>query len=479
MPRTQVAISTVNGVVGGVSYRIAPQDSVRKAVNFDFDEELGSAVTRKGCTVQANGQLMAEDNTILGLYHFVDSEAGANSQLLAGANIVGDATASIFYNNAGTWTATSTGLTAGAKMRFETFLDAVVMVNGSEVRSWAGTGAWLTTGGPFDLANMPIGKYVTIYKDQVVTSGVSGDPDTLHISSIPTAGAVSWTTNNRTITINPEDSSNIMGHGEIGGILVVLKRFGMYTWNNRATEPDQLCTVGCSSNESIVVGGDTMFFFNEQGVWATKGSYPILISRKVQPWIDGMSANFYENVNAHANNKHVFFSIGDCTVDGETYANVVLRYSLHTKEWSVRSYANEFRVFARYQSSNEVQILGGDTTARVLQLDNGDDDNGTPISYELETHDFDGGSEAVEWSVGRYIYAFGDNPNRDSVQMKVDSGDWKEVGTLSDSVNRFQKPSEINTGHTFRMRVAGTRSQGQTTFRGFEIPQLDPIGHAD
>jgi len=76
MPRLQLAQSTVNGVVGGVSYRIAPPDSVRKSINFFYDEELGSAVTRKGLTKIGGGQMVAEDNNILGLYHFVDSEAG-------------------------------------------------------------------------------------------------------------------------------------------------------------------------------------------------------------------------------------------------------------------------------------------------------------------------------------------------------------------------------------------------------------------
>jgi len=194
-----------------------------------------------------------------------------------------DATASIYYEDTG-WvqgSAHAQNLTAGAKMRFETFLDSVVMVNGNQVRSWVGIGNWLASGGAFDLDNMPIGQFVKIYKDQVVVAGVSGSPDTLYISSVPTGGAVSWTTGNRAITVNPEDSSNITGLGEIGGILVVFKRFGMYTWNNRATEPDQICFVGCSSQESVTVGGDTMYFFNEKGIWATRGSYPILISRKV------------------------------------------------------------------------------------------------------------------------------------------------------------------------------------------------------
>ena len=262
MPSQQIFSSTSNGIITAISHRLAPPDSVSLAVNFIFDGELGSAKTRQGCTLLGGDQLVAEDNDILGLYNFVDS-AGSYNRLIAVCNEPGDASASIYYLDATTKTQSLTGLTAGAKVRFETFLDSVVAVNGNRVYSWGGTGGWITSGGAYDLDNMPIGTLVSVYKDQVIVSGVADSPDTLYISSIPTAGAISWTTGNRSITVNPEDSNNLVGHGEIGGLLLVFKRFAMYTWNNRATEPDEVCSVGCSSHESIATGGDMMFFLTK------------------------------------------------------------------------------------------------------------------------------------------------------------------------------------------------------------------------
>src|SRR3990167_1937998 len=402
-----------SGVITGVASSIVPPNSVPHAVNMVFDEMYGSPMTRLGTTL-VGAQVVAESNTILGLYNYIDSEAGANSQLITTVNAVSDGSAVTYYLNAGTWTSTLTGDTANLKTRYFTFLDYVVRLNGTDAcKAWSGTGAWSSTTAALDLANMPVGKFGCVFKAQVVIAGVAGDPDAIRISSVVNAGgtAISWSTGDRTIRINPMDSSNITGLGEIGGLLIIFKRFAFYRFNNRSTDADVVCDVGCSSNESIAVGGDQMFFFNENGVWMTQGAYPIRISRRVQRWIDGMSASFYENVAGACDGKYYFCSIGDVTLDdGSTYSNVVLRYTIDTKEWAVFSYAHNFRVFASYVNSGAVQLLGGDTTARVLQLNAGLTDNGTAIDFTVESHEQVFGSRGIVKEVTERIMAYGLNP---------------------------------------------------------------------
>lgn len=471
MPSQLIMGSTASGVITNVSHRIAGQDSVAHALNFVFDEELGYAKTRLGLTELGGDRLVAEDNDVLGLYNFIDS-AGTYPRLIAAVNEPGDGSASLYYLDSSSKTQSKTGLTAGAKVRFETFLDSVVAVNGNEVMSWTGTGDWITGGGAFDLDNMPIGTLVSVYKDQVVVSGVDDD-DTLHISSTPLGGAISWISGNRTITVNPEDGQKIMGHGEISGLLIVLKRHAMYTWNNRATEPDEKCSVGCSSHESIATGGDMMFFFNEDGIWATRGSYPVRISRKVQKWIDGMSASFYGSVNGYCSGRYYYCSIGDCTVDGIDYTNIVLRYTLDTKEWAVYSYANSFRVMTRWNDSGTIKIVGGDSTSRILQLEAGDDDDGTPISYELETHDIDFGAMSIETILGEDCYGFCENPNGELVQLKMTDGDWEDIGSLDNAISEMKNPP-VRGGY-MRFRVTGSRSIGRLVFKGLEFPEVEGV----
>jgi len=254
----------------------------------------------------------------------------------------------------------------------------------------------------------------------------------------------------------------------------------MYRWNNRATEADKVVEVGCSSHESIATGRNLLFFFNERGIWVTQGGHPIKISRRVQRWIDNMSSSFYENVSGYCDNDYYYCSIGDVTMDGVTYNNIVLRYTLDTKEWAVFSYANEFRVFASYISGTDVLTLGGDTTARVLRLNNGNIDIGTgtdvPISFEVESHDVDFGSRGVVKTISERIMAYGINPVNVAVSVQVDNGDWDDIGSMSTLVNELRN---INIkGHFFRFKITGASRSTPFSFQGLELPHVETHGYA-
>lgn len=462
---------TSSGVITKVSDKLSPQNSVSHGLNVVFDEEYGYAKVRKGCTAVGN-QIGGGGSSVDGVYNYVDSQAGPDSQLIAVSN------GTIYYLNSGTWTSTLTGDTAGLKTRFETFLDEVVRVNGTDApKSWSGSGAWRTTGGPLDLLHFPQGNLVRVYKDQVCVAGLSGDPDTLYISSVPSGGAISWTSDNRSITVNPEDNSNITALGEIANLLIIFKDRAMYRWNNRSLEADVLTEVGCSSQESVCVGAATMFFFNDKGVWATNGGEPIRISRRVQKWIDGMSASFYANVAGYADGEHAYFSIGDCTVDGRSFTNVVLRYTLETKEWTVFSYAYEFRCFTTYIDSNAVKIVGGDDDGNVMQIESSSvTDNSNPVGFEIDTHDIDFGSKGIVKQITEKVMMYGVDHDNISLSVKIDDGDWIFLGSSNKIVDEFLINQSLS-GHYFKFRVAGVSTNCRYTFKGIELPKVSLIDY--
>jgi len=464
------------GVITNVASRLAPQNSVAHAVNFVFDEVYGEPVTRAGTTL-LDSQVVAEDNNVNGLFYYRDPN-DTNNRLLAVMNLAGDGSQSIFEYNDTSWSSSLTGLTANLKTRFETFLGSAVFVNGTDAsQSFNGT-TWIASGGALDVGNMPIGHFVRVYKDQVVVGQRNG---TLRISSVPnTAGtAISWTSGNRTIRVDPDDNSRMTGLAEVGSLLIIFKERGMYRFNNRSLEADLLIDVGCTSQESISAGADVLFFFNENGVWITNGGYPSRISRPVQRWIDGMSASYYENVAGHCDGKYYFCSIGDVTLDDDrTFNNVVLRYTIDTKEWAVFSYAHEFRVLTSYVSSSAVQIVGGDTTARVLQLNSSSlTDNGTNIDYELETHDLDFGSRGIQKEITERIMAYGLNPVDAQVQIKIEDGDWLTLGSMDRRVNDFLIDQTL-AGRFFRLRVVGTHATARFRFQGFELSRVELLDYA-
>ncbi len=464
-----------DGVMASVSSRLAPQSSVAHAVNLEFDSLLGEATVRKGTDAVGTGSL---SGAAYGLFQFVDSEGGANSRLL----LTSDDGVTRYLNGSDVWTATLTGDTAGRKTRFATFLDRVVRVNGTDpCKAWNGSAvtAWETAGGPLDLTNMPRGRFVMVFKDQMLVAGVMGYPDTVYISSIPSSstGEISWTSGNRSITVNPDDLGNITALGKIGGVALIFKDDGMFRWNNRATDPDQIIDVGCSSQESVCVGSNVLTFWNRRGAWITRGEYPVNVSKRIQPWVDAVSAANHAEVATGTDGSHFFYSVGDVTKGGVTYANVVFRYSVETQEWAVYSYAHKFTFLTQFKDGDEVKLVGATSGAdcQQLELASAYDDGGTPIGVEMESHDTVFGSRALNKEISETAFAYGTAMDGFSVQCRADGGDWKLLGEAKGDMSEFRIGAV--RGNSFRFRMTGNAPAAVCRLAGLELTKITYIGY--
>jgi len=455
------------GVITNVKSEIAPPNSVEMGINLIFDEIYGVAKVRKGSTIigsQINGS-----NEVLGLFQYLNS-AGTVSKLLS---VVAG---TIYSFNGSVWVTSSQTGTSNIKHRFLSFLDTVVRINGTDAAVASSNGTTWGSSVALDTANFPLGKFGTVYKDQVIIAGVNSDPDTLYISSVPSSGVISWLTNSRTITINPEDGQNITALGEVNGTLIIWKDRSMYTWNNRSTEADEIVRVGCSSQESVAACGNALAFFNSKGVWLANGGYPILISRPVQKWIDGMSSSYFNEVAAIGDEKYLYVSIGDCTVDSLAYSNIVLRYSVNTKEWAVFSYANKFKVFAEYLDTS-YKIVGGDSISKVLTIESSSlSDNGTDIKFDLQSQDQIFGSRGIVKEISERIMGYSKNA-QGIVQVKIDDGDWKMIGTIQKEVENMQIKESLK-GNKMKFRVVGI-SKNRAEIKGLEIPNIMALGYSE
>ncbi|MEK7112353.1 MAG: hypothetical protein AAB875_03415, partial [Patescibacteria group bacterium] len=173
-----------------VQSSVAPINS-SKNINFDSDKEIGSLVSRLG--TNRIGSQAVSSATCLGLHYFRDT-VGSGHKLFG---VFSDGVNSDIYDMvAGTKSLEDD--TKDLKTRFCTYLDSVVRVNGTNACKAFNGSTWVTTGGAFDLANMPIGTVVMEWKDRVYTAGVSTSPSILFYSSIadPTTRTVYWTDGN-------------------------------------------------------------------------------------------------------------------------------------------------------------------------------------------------------------------------------------------------------------------------------------------
>ncbi len=390
-----------SGQITNINENLMPQNAVKLSMNMVADEEIGSLVSRWGSSLV--GAQLVSGKVILGLFNFRDN-VGTNHKLLATINASNDATSVVYNVIAGTTIVT--GLTASLKMRFLQFLDSVLLLNGTDApRSYDGASV-ITTGGAFDLANMPTGHlYCIEFLDRVYLAGKSSAPDQIVYSGPATAGVVSWTVGNGFVNMEPEDNGGgISGFGKVPGYVIIFKQRSMKRWNFNSAFPESLVNIGTPSQESVISMAGICAFFSSSsrdatGFYITNGGRPtpisLLTAKNIKKWVDAIPASYYGNVSGWGNECHFFWSIGDVTVEGEAFTNIVLRWSVKTGEWVVYSYPTEFRTMAQYfNASNENVIVGGDDNGQIIEIEKTDvyTDAGiasTAINWKMQTHQQD------------------------------------------------------------------------------------------
>jgi len=180
------------GIVSKVSSDIAIPNSVPFAMNMDFNNDLGKAVSREG-TNRIGNQLSA-GNPCLGMHYFRDS-VGTNHKLFSAFN-------GTIFDTVGS-TGEVSGLTSTARCHFVTFLDDVLMLNGDQSRSTNGNGSWVTSGGRLNVQGVPSGaQFPEEWHDRLYALVT----DRLYYTSTPSTGTVSWgASGSGSIQIEQED----------------------------------------------------------------------------------------------------------------------------------------------------------------------------------------------------------------------------------------------------------------------------------
>lgn len=468
------------GMVAEINETLGLPNVVKIGLNVDFDVEIGSAVTRLGTGII--GSQLVDNMSILGLQDFRDAD-GSNHALLAAINASGGATSVVYKVGTGTIV---TGLTASKKMRFVTFLDSILMINGADAeRSYDGVSV-ITTGGAFDLANVPGSNLCNLgleWLSRVYLAGDTANPDRLYYSSTPVSGAISWTSGNGYIDIEPEDGAGgIKGLGKVPGFLLVFKERSMTRWNFDSAFPESLIDLGTPSHESVISAGGICAFFSAssrdtRGFYITNGDRPTPIShdrlRNIKKWVDAIPVASEANVAGWGTSRYFAWSVGDLTVDGVAYTNVVLRWNRILDQWSVRSYPSEFKVFSSYvDGSGNNTIVGGDDDGQIIELDKSGtytDYNAQPIQFHVEYHEENFGFNQTK-SIGKQFVV--NSKNMKGARFEIDTEEKKyHIGQVDKRISVLDSDQDIKD-NLFRFSIKGTVSGAQGVLKEIEIPDV-------
>jgi len=479
------------GILKDVSMFKMPEEVVPHAINFVFDEEIGSAKLRKG-TAMVGSQII-NDKAVLGLTNL--RRRGDTKHVLLAT--LSDGTNNDIYNVVtGAKITGWTDDTKDIKTRFCQFLDSVVRVNGTDsAESYNGTTV-ITTGGVFDLANMPKGDFVLNYKDRVhvltdagllysssiprffldydaqssnfteddtLTGGTSGatgiirnDTDagaagTLELTGVsgtfqdnetitdPSGGSadvkgagtfkINWLNGSISTAIDPDngDKGKATGLGKIGGLMLIFFERAMYSWNSVSTEADELVGIGCSSSESIAVDKNSGLLF-----FANKDG--AFITRGGYPQkISRFVQPYFDNM-ASSNYQHI---AGGC--DGQHYFCSLGDVTIDKKtvENVVVRYTIQSQEWAVLSYPTQPRVFSSYISGTDVKLVYGDDDGNV---IEIDSSDENDNYAAVT-----------DVP----INYELDMNDiWQPLLGIKKSIqNKIVVLSEDSSGAKFLFRV--------------------------
>ena len=349
-------------------------NSCSKAKNVDFDRKIGSVVPRKGCNELAS---------LSGTYHgsgVFKNKNGTVNVFLQSRNALIDV-----------WNGTSITTSAFAihatnKFRTATLGGRVFAVDGAKMFSSADGINW-------DLTNCIAGvapSIITRNKQHMLCAGDTANPDRVYFSSVidPTLSPfIKWNTSvyasadGGWIDVNPDDNSNITALEETSDTLLVFKENSIYRVDaiTKSVSPTNIYNIGAPSQEAVTRCRGMVYFYSGQEILRTDGSYPEQISRlAIQDYLDVIVDK--TAVNLYSDERTVYVSIGNVTLKGEGYKNVVLKFSVLDESWTLYEYPFFVKNTELYKE--ELVGMSGD---KLSKLQTGFTDFGGDIPFNFET----------------------------------------------------------------------------------------------
>ena len=290
---------------------------------------------------------------------------------------------------------------------------------------------------------------------------------------------------NKFVDINlGEDASygqgTITALSKVPGYLLIFKERSLKRWNGQSTFPDDLSKLGTNSQESVILGKRTVFYFSSGyaesvGFYETNGEESRKISRPIQDIVDAIDSSYYDDVAGFSDGENAMWSIGDIIWDGITYSNAVVMYHFDSQTWTLLTFPTQYKVFSQYIDGNDLEIVAGDDDGQVIEVfksatytDTTTDAASAAISYSLQYHPNDFGSRSLMKEIVKVI------PHTEDltgavfsyrIDKKQGSG-FRTFGTVTD--NYTDEITGRIAGHVIEFRYSGTSSAGGEII-GFDV----------
>jgi len=408
-----------------------------------------------GSTIQSN-------KAITGLFNF--RQSSSVQKMLATVNDSTGADLELYYSTGGSWTEIPAAQVAWAGyedslVEMEGFIGYCFFVGYDStdnvflpVGSLTGTTFSTST----NVTSMPTAKYIKRYRDRLYIANCfsgSAQPFRVYYSSVPSAGAITWTT--ATDFFDVDYSEQITGLGSNWDRLMIFTEFSGYMYNQ-----DQLMQswdIGCGNHRTIQNLGRYMIWANKDNVYASTGGDPVPVANDVLELIRRATVSNFRS--AVVDGEYVLY-IGSTQANGLSYSNCVLTYNVDSGMWRWREMYDSISALARYTTGGDDFLYIGASDGDVHVKSKYTDttliyaDDGNAISSHWRTRAYDFGDPSIKKEVSKLVayseYAQGlhlafrlFDKNQEAIQEFKPLGDLKKAiqeinGSLSGYFIQFE-----------------------------------------
>ena len=440
---------------------LSPLDSCEFSMNLHTDQ-IGALTLRKGLTLLGAG---IGSSPILGMGNYRNN-AGTNYKALAKIAV------DIYSFNGTSWSSVRSGLDTTSKARFTNLVDYIFMVNGNEnevLQTYNGSGSFGTT----NVASLPTGDFIENYRSRIWVADNS--VDNVYYSDVVTTSQT-ITGGTSFIQISPQDGEKITGLKRHPRALLVFKENHIYRiFSINSTDPDPSIKRGTYSNESIIECKTGIYYHHPTGFYKFNfDGEQEEISRPIIDIIQAIPRSYYENVNGWNDDDHIYWSVGDITLTGIVFSNIICVYTLSTKNWTIYSTGTEIRSSALYDDGTNLRIIVGDDVGNVLTFNSGTTDNGTPIYYDLQTHWYYFSQIKTSRKSFTELATLHENAQGGNISYQLDKtgeNQWKPIGTIKKDLEQIDSLNAKSFTRV-RFRLSGSSSGSPFVFRGWELLNL-------
>ena len=270
---------------------------------------------------------------------------------------------------------------------------------------------------------------------------------------------------------------------EFSGALFVFTENKVATWDEYSLTPLNV-NGGTTNSNTVQISESKLLWYNRGGVFIyAGGTESVLVSRPVTDWIEAITDA--DAVTGGLDNKSRYnLYIGDVTVGGVAYSDVVLRYDVLINAWDVMA-NRPFKYWTLNSAAGVYESYVSDPDSqKIYQSDIGYSLDGSTQVSSYQTAKLYGGVDDVDNYKNAYRVEVVFKPTGKSefvtVQYRVGgTGTWSNIGGTTDNISLSGSDEvkitelvipEKATGKFIELKFSHTSSTG-----GFEIYGINLI----